>query len=163
MPSAPKKVIVRAFGGVDNLESEPLALLSPGPGEVLVDLTSVGMNQADLMARRGEYRLSSGEPPFTPGIEGGGIISAVGSGVEDRTVGQRVILTLGAPAGKGTYCSQFLALATETLPVPAGVPFLFDPAQQLAACGDWCLGSKVEAAFSSASALADEFQSLSKT
>ena len=99
-----------------------MALLSPGPGEVLVDLTSVGMNQADLMARRGEYRLSSGEPPFTPGIEGGGIISAVGSGVEDRTVGQRVILTLGAPAGKGTYCSQFLALATETLPVPAGVP-----------------------------------------
>lgn len=48
-------------------------------------------------------------------------------------------------------------------PGPAGVPFLFDPAQRLAACGDWCLGSKVEAAFSSASALADEFQSLSKT
>ncbi|MEM6554466.1 MAG: FAD-dependent oxidoreductase [Pseudomonadota bacterium] len=48
-------------------------------------------------------------------------------------------------------------------PVPAGVPFLFDPVQRLAACGDWCLGSKVEAAYSSASALADEFQSLSKT
>ena len=48
-------------------------------------------------------------------------------------------------------------------PVPAGVPFLLDTDQRLAACGDWCLGSKVEAAFSSASALADEFQSLSKT
>ena len=47
-------------------------------------------------------------------------------------------------------------------PVPAGVPFLLDAENQLAACGDWCLGSKVEAAFSSASALADEFLSLSK-
>ncbi|MHA7898381.1 MAG: NAD(P)/FAD-dependent oxidoreductase [Henriciella sp.] len=40
-------------------------------------------------------------------------------------------------------------------PKPAGQPFLFDAEMQLAACGDWCLGSKVEAAFSSASALAD--------
>ncbi|MEL7539466.1 MAG: NAD(P)-binding protein [Pseudomonadota bacterium] len=48
-------------------------------------------------------------------------------------------------------------------PVPAGVPFLIDPAQRLAACGDWCLGSKVEAAFSSASALAGEILSASKT
>ncbi|MEM7460684.1 MAG: NAD(P)-binding protein [Pseudomonadota bacterium] len=48
-------------------------------------------------------------------------------------------------------------------PVPAGVPYLIDPAQRLAACGDWCLGSKVEAAFSSASALADKILSASKT
>lgn len=48
-------------------------------------------------------------------------------------------------------------------PVPAGEPFLMDAEKQLAACGDWCLGSKVEAAFSSASAFADEFLSLSKT
>lgn len=116
------KVTVRAFGGVENLQSEPSAPLSPGVGEVVVDLTSVGINQADLMARRGEYRLSSGEPPFTPGIEGGGVISAVGEGVQDRSVGQRVILTLGAPAGQGTYCSQLVALATETVLVPAGVP-----------------------------------------
>lgn len=47
-------------------------------------------------------------------------------------------------------------------PKPAGVPFLFDDDQQLAACGDWCPGSKVEAAFSSANALADQFQSMLK-
>ncbi len=74
------------------------------------------------MARRGEYRLSSGEPPFTPGIEGGGVIVAVGDGVRDRQIGQRVILTIGAPAGKGTYRSQFAALATETVPVPDEIP-----------------------------------------
>ncbi|MEO1553182.1 MAG: FAD-dependent oxidoreductase [Pseudomonadota bacterium] len=48
-------------------------------------------------------------------------------------------------------------------PVPAGEPFLLDMDQRLAACGDWCLGSKVEAAFLSGSALAGEFLSLSKT
>lgn len=41
-------------------------------------------------------------------------------------------------------------------PEPAGVPFLKDAGMKLAACGDWCLGSKVEAAFLSATALADE-------
>ena len=58
------------------------------------------MNQADLMARRGEYRLSSGEPPFTPGIEGGGIISAVGENVSNRQIGQRVILSLSSQEAK---------------------------------------------------------------
>lgn len=47
-------------------------------------------------------------------------------------------------------------------PKPAGVPFLIDENQQLAACGDWCPGSKVEAAFLSANALADEILSLPK-
>ena len=41
---------------------------------------------------------------------------------------------------------------------PAGEPFLMDPELQLAACGDWCLGGKVEAAFLSASELADQFE-----
>ncbi len=48
-------------------------------------------------------------------------------------------------------------------PKPAGVPFLIDEKHQLAACGDWCPGSKVEAAYLSANALADEILSLPKT
>lgn len=47
-------------------------------------------------------------------------------------------------------------------PKPAGMPFLIDEDQHLAACGDWCPGSKVEAAFLSASALADRILSLPK-
>ncbi|MEL6413754.1 MAG: FAD-dependent oxidoreductase [Pseudomonadota bacterium] len=46
---------------------------------------------------------------------------------------------------------------------PAGERFLIDPVLQLAACGDWCLGGKVEAAFLSASELADQFESSSST
>ena len=116
-----KQVVVRAFGGVETMDVIDVNALSPGPREVVVRLTSIGMNQADLMARRGEYRLSSGDPPFTPGIEGGGVITAVGESVRDRSVGQRVILTLGAVARRGTYRSELLVAADETVIVPDGV------------------------------------------
>ncbi len=48
-------------------------------------------------------------------------------------------------------------------PQPAGTPFLIDETLSLAACGDWCLGGKVEAAFSSANALADKLLTSTKT
>ena len=116
-----KQVSVQSFGGPENLEILNTLPLEPSEHEVIVDLTSIGVNQADLMARRGEYRLSSGEPPFTPGIEGGGVITAVGTHVTNRQIGQKVILTLDAPMGKGTYRSQFAASAAETVPVPEGI------------------------------------------
>ncbi|MBD0334540.1 MAG: zinc-dependent alcohol dehydrogenase family protein [Cyanobacteria bacterium Co-bin13] len=120
------KVIVRAFGGVEQLDIVDLPDPVPAAGEVVVGLTSIGMNNAELMARRGEYRLISGNPPFTPGLEGGGIILAVGSGVSDRIVGQRVILTLEAPAskgqGQGTYQSHYVVRAEQTILAPDGIP-----------------------------------------
>ncbi len=125
MKNTRQKIVVTSFGGVENLQIETERPSQPGPDEVVVALTSIGMNQADLMARRGEYRLSSGEPPFTPGIEGGGAIAAIGNNVTDRKIGQRVILSLGAPQRndqqKGTYRSHFIALATDTIPVPDGI------------------------------------------
>ena len=117
----PQQVIVQAFGGVENLQVQRVEPQQPGPDEVAITLTSIGMNQADLMARRGEYRLSSGEPPFTPGIEGGGRITAIGANVRDRKIGQHVILTLGAVAGKGTYRTEFIAHAQETILIPEGI------------------------------------------
>jgi NADPH:quinone reductase len=120
------KVIVRAFGGVEQLDVVDLPDPIPAAGEVVVALTSIGMNNAELMARRGEYRLISGNPPFTPGLEGGGVIAAVGSGVSDRSPGQRVILTLDAPAskgqGQGTYQSHYVVRADQTILAPDGVP-----------------------------------------
>jgi NADPH:quinone reductase-like Zn-dependent oxidoreductase len=82
-----KRVVVRQFGDVDQLDVLDEPTPQPGRGQVLVRLTSIGMNHADLMARRGEYRLSSGDPPFTPGLEGGGVIEAVGADVSDPRSG----------------------------------------------------------------------------
>jgi NADPH2:quinone reductase len=120
------KVIVNAFGGPDQCDIVELPDPQPGPGEVVVQLTSIGMNNADLMARRGEYKLISGNPPFTPGLEGGGRISAVGTGVTDREPGQRVTLTLDAPAfhgqGNGPYQSHYCVPSQKTVVAPDGVP-----------------------------------------
>lgn len=106
---------------------ERVATPMPGAGEVLVRLLSIGMNHADLMARRGEYKISSGDPPFTPGLEGGGVIEATGSGVDGARIGQRVTLSPDAPrraAGGmgGTYRSHYVVAAEKALPAPKAVP-----------------------------------------
>jgi NADPH:quinone reductase-like Zn-dependent oxidoreductase len=122
------KIIVNAFGASDQLQVVELPDITPAAdsNQVVVRLTSIGLNHADLMARRGEYKLISGNPPFTPGLEGGGYIQAIGNRVTDRYVGQRVILTLDAPAsngiGQGTYQSHYLTTADKTIPVPDGIP-----------------------------------------
>lgn len=122
------KVVVKAFGGVEQLQiiELPDPIPAPGSNQVVVRLTSIGMNHADLMARRGEYKLVSGRPPFTPGLEGGGYIQAIGDDVSDRFVGQRVILSPDAPQltrrSEGTYQSHYLTTADKTIPVPNAIP-----------------------------------------
>lgn len=120
------KIVVEEFGGIDKLQIVEAADPTPGPGQVVVRQTSIGMNHAELMSRRGEYRIASGDPPFTPGLEGGGIIEAVGEGVTQRKVGQRVSLSLDAPrrslGGEGTYQSHYLTDEHKTVPVPDAVP-----------------------------------------
>jgi NADPH2:quinone reductase len=127
------RAVVKGFGNIDQLVLEDCPTPAPGPGEVLVRLTSIGMNHAELMARRGEYRLVSGNPPFIPGLEGGGIIEAVGEGVsnspeasQQRLEGQRVVLALDAPAsrglGQGTYQSHYVVAANKTVLAPDPIP-----------------------------------------
>jgi len=116
------KVVVNEFGGIDKLTIVDQDTPAPGAGQVLVKLTSVGMNHAELMARRGEYKIASGDPPFIPGLEGGGVVEAVGQGVGSRSVGQRVVLGLDAPraalGGEGTYQSHYLVDADRAIPAP---------------------------------------------
>ncbi len=122
-----KQVIVESFGGADRLELHDTPDPQPGPGQVRVRLTSIGLNHADLMAREGRYKIASGDPPFTPGIEGGGVIDAVGQGVSGDRVGQRVILTPDAPRNAagglgGTYRELYLCADDQALPAPDAVP-----------------------------------------
>ncbi len=129
-----KQVVVEAFGGIDQLKIVERQVPEPGPGQVRVRLTSIGMNHADLMARQGMYKLSSGDPPFTPGLEGGGVIDAIGPDVSERTVGQRVILGVDVPrlgnapqpgstlsGAEGTYRTHYICDAAKTLPAPDAI------------------------------------------
>jgi len=118
------RVVVNRFGGPEVLEvaSEPVP--APGAGQVLVRLTSIGMNHAELMGRRGDYKLTTGEPPFTPGLEGGGVIEAVGGGVDAARVGARVTLTpdVTRTPGNGSYRSHMVVDDTQALDAPRELP-----------------------------------------
>ena len=119
-----QRVVVEAFGGVEQLKiiTEPVPV--PGMGQVSIRLTSIGMNHADLMARAGQYRLSSGDPPFTPGLEAGGVIAALGPGVTSWRIGDRVVLGPDVPRREnvnagGTYRTNYLCPADKLFPAPA--------------------------------------------
>lgn len=120
--------MVKAFGGVEELDIQDQPTPQPGPGQVVVRITSIGMNHAELMGRRGEYRLSTGDPPFTPGLEGGGIIELVGENVDPNlTPGTRVILgpsapRIGADGFGGTYRSHYLVDASLVFTAPDNIP-----------------------------------------
>jgi hypothetical protein len=82
-----RSLVITGFGGYDKvkLQSRPAAPPAPGPGQLTLRVRACGLNFADLMARQGVYdRLPP--LPFTPGMEGAGVVIAVGEGVSDRKV-----------------------------------------------------------------------------
>ncbi len=79
---------VREFGGPEVMVWEELPEPSPGPGQVLVDVYASGVNFAETRMRSGTY---SGQPlPFIMGMEGAGVVAAIGSDVEGFAPGDRV-------------------------------------------------------------------------
>ncbi|HEY7516516.1 MAG TPA: quinone oxidoreductase [Vicinamibacteria bacterium] len=109
-----KAIRVAGFGGPEALRLEELQLPAPGPGEVRVKVESAGLNYIDVYHRTGLY---PNPVPFTPGLEGAGIVDEVGPGVEDPRKGDRVAWT-NVP---GSYAEQVVGPAEKFVPVPAGV------------------------------------------
>lgn len=93
--------------------------LTPGPAEVLVRLHAVGVNPVDAYIRSGLYRPDL-KLPYTPGLDGAGIISAIGSGVKHRQVGQRVYVAWSL---SGTYAEEVVCKEFQTHPLPEGISF----------------------------------------
>jgi len=76
----------------------------PGPGEVLVRVEATGLCHTDIHAARGEWPIKP-SPPFIPGHEGVGIIEALGAGVTERSIGERVAVPwLGSACGTCDHC-----------------------------------------------------------
>lgn len=95
---------VNAYGSADELKYEAgVPRPTPGPGEALVRMETAGINFIDVYVRGGVYQRSEtykNTPPFVPGMEGGGIVEAVGDGVGNVKPGDRVAycLVLGSYA-----------------------------------------------------------------
>lgn len=122
-----EQVLINRFGGPEVLKLKTLPTPEPGPMQVRVRVTSIGLNHADLMGRAGKYKASTGEPPFTPGIEAGGIIEQAGEEVDASRIGERVILapTLPRPhagAHGGTYRSHIVIDESLAMLAPDALP-----------------------------------------
>ena len=108
---------VHEHGGPEKLVWEEVPLPDPKPGEVLVRHNAVGLNYIDVYFRTGLYKAPS--MPVTVGMEGAGVIEAVGDGVTDLKVGDRV-----AYAGSlGAYAEARCAPADRVVKIPEGIDF----------------------------------------
>ena len=101
-------------GDADALSWEAVSDPAPRAGEVLVEVAAAGLNFIDIYHRTGLYPV---DVPFTPGVEGAGVVTRLGSEVTEFKEGDRVAWT----AGLGSY-AQHVARSTDSLvPVPADV------------------------------------------
>lgn len=104
---------IDGFGGPEVLKPAELPIPEPGPDEVLIRVQAAGVARADLMQRQGKYPPPPGAPDI-PGLDVGGEVESVGSGVSGFRRGERVCAIL-AGGGYAQYCT---APADQVLPVP---------------------------------------------
>jgi len=84
-----RAVVCKTWGPPDSLCVETLPEPQPEAGEVLVDIMAAGVNFPDVLIIQNKYQFRP-ELPFTPGNELAGLVRAVGEGVEDFKLGDRV-------------------------------------------------------------------------
>lgn len=111
--SEPYVIEMSETGGVEVLIKTARDPRQPGPGQALVRQTASGLNFIDTYHRTGLYPVKL---PFVPGSEGAGVVEAVGEGVENVSVGDRV-----AYLGSGTYATHYTGPAATMVKLPDGI------------------------------------------
>jgi len=106
-----KAILIHEPGGPDVMRWGDIEVGEPGPGQVRIRQTAVGLNFIDVYHRTGLYPQ---QLPFTPGVEGAGVVQSVGSDVEGLVAGDRV-----AYAGPiGGYAEERLIAADRLVKLP---------------------------------------------
>jgi NADPH2:quinone reductase len=111
-----RAVLCKEFGPPDTLVVEEVPDPTPGPGQVIVDVAGCGVNFPDFLMIQDRYQFKPGLP-FSPGGEIAGVVSAVGEGVEDVAVGDRVL----SSTGWGGMAERVALGAGGLVPVPDGI------------------------------------------
>jgi NADPH:quinone reductase len=108
-----RTVLMEGTGGPEVLRLGEAPAPRPGEGQVLLRIAATSVNRADLQQRAGNYPPPPGESEIL-GLEAAGVIEALGAGVEDWQVGDRVMTLLGG----GGYAEYATAPASTLMPVP---------------------------------------------
>src|SRR5215470_9936037 len=114
-----KAIRVSEYGGPSVLKLEEVPTPQPGPNQVLVRIHAVGVNPVDTYLRSNTDNRGP-KLPYTPGSDAAGIVEAVGSGVTEVKVGDRVYVG-GTPSG--AYAELCLCGPGQVHPLPANVTF----------------------------------------
>ena len=112
----PKAIRIHQTGGPEVMRWEDIEVGAPGPGEIRIRHEAVGLNYIDVYFRTGLYPAPS--LPFSPGMEGAGVVEAVGEGVDSLVAGDRV--AYAAPP-VGAYAQARLMPAEKVVKVPDGI------------------------------------------
>ena len=109
-----RAIQISEYGGPEVLSLADLPDPAAGAGQVVVDIAAAGVNFVDTYQRIGLYKIAV---PYTAGLEGAGVVTAVGADVSDVSVGDRVAWS----GGQGSYAEQCALDASGVVPVPEGV------------------------------------------
>ncbi|HRZ08053.1 MAG TPA: quinone oxidoreductase, partial [Candidatus Competibacteraceae bacterium] len=112
----PKAIRIHQYGGPEALRWEEVEVGDPGPGQLRVRHGAVGLNYIDVYHRTGLYPLPS--LPWTLGMEGAGQVEAVGEGVTEFKVGDRVAY---ASPPVGAYAEARLIAADRVVALPDAI------------------------------------------
>ncbi|XP_023741851.1 uncharacterized protein LOC128132252 [Lactuca sativa] len=120
-----KAIRIHEHGGPEVLKWEDVQVPDPKEGEIRLKQKAVGLNFLDVYMRRGEQNLAP-PLPYIPGMEGAGVVTAVGPGVTSCKVGD--VVAYASPE-VGSYAQERILPADLAVPVPSSV----DPVDAAAA------------------------------
>ena len=119
LPKEMTLIEITAPGGPEVLQPRRADVPVAGPGEILVRVHAAGVNRPDALQRAGKYPMKPGMSPI-PGLEIAGEVVALGDGVSEYAVGDKVCaLTNGG--GYAQFCS---VPASQALPIPEGMDWI---------------------------------------
>lgn len=116
----------QAYGPPENLVAVERDTPAPEPDQIVVDVQAAGVNFVDALFVGGQYQVKI-PPPFVPGNELAGVVSAVGDQVTGFQPGDRVMAQIGV----GAFASQVCVPAAAAQPVPEGMDMATAAAFQL--------------------------------
>jgi|KBSSwiStaDraftv2_1062776.scaffolds.fasta_scaffold119411_3 NADPH2:quinone reductase len=116
-----KAIQISRTGGADALDYVDVPTPVPGPGEVLVKASAIGVNYFDTMIRTGRYRWMP-KLPFVLGNEMSGHVAALGPGATTLTVGQQVFIAGYEIGNRGGLYAEYAAVPEKAAwPLPEGI------------------------------------------
>ncbi|MDH3739617.1 MAG: NADPH:quinone oxidoreductase family protein, partial [Alphaproteobacteria bacterium] len=113
-----RALVCKEYGPPESMVIEERDDPVPGPGQVCIDVAAAGINFPDVLSIAGKYQVKT-PTPFVPGNEAAGVVSALGEGVTQYAIGDKVIINCSG----GAFAEKCLANVSATSPLPDDLSF----------------------------------------